>query len=326
MRNDAVFINSVISGGSSSAILLLGGAEGYITFNGSADNTYAGRTIVQQYNVCVTSSNVVFPGDVTIDPIGNLALSNASAIGGAITVGSTQTSSVSNPQAMALGVLYLESDSAGAAIAKITSASSGILGIDCTSGSNINAALQSIAAAGQYLGNGYMSYGSCNGGTYTGTALPSDADGVYRFVVTGVSGIYSSSGYPTGSFFYSGAGLTLDAPGPRALWTGNTITGSVNKSVVVSENSSLNAWNAFQWTTTMDANDFGGSLTVYPAPGSAVTPSRRCQLHRLQRQPVWHLRRGGQSCRRRFETLRDLGRPACQQGGAEFPKLVLFGP
>ena len=269
MRNDAVFINSVISGGSSGAILLLGGAEGNMTFNGGANNTYTGRTIVQQYNVCVTSSNVVFPGDVTIDPIGNLALTNAGSIGGAITVGGTQTSSVSNPSAMALGALYLESDAAGAAIAKITSASSGILGIDCVSDANINTALQNIAAAGQYLGNGYMAYGSCNGGTYTGAALPSDADGVYRFVVTGAGGI-SGGNYPAGSFFYSGAGLTLDAAGTTTgVLTGNTITGALNKSVVVSENSSLNAWNGFQWTTTLDANDFGGSLTVYPGAGFA---------------------------------------------------------
>ncbi len=111
-----------------------------------------------------------------------------------------------------------------------------------------------------------MSYASCSGGVYTGTFLPCDADGVYRFVVTGANG-YSDN---AAGCLYSGAGLTLAAAGTTTgVLTGNTLTGTVNNSVVVSENSSMNAWNSLQWTTTKDANDFGGTLSVYPGAGFA---------------------------------------------------------
>ena len=107
-----------------------------------------------------------------------------------------------------------------------------------------------------------MSYASCNSGVYTGTFLPCDADNVYRFAVTG-------AGNPPASGLYNCGGLTLNAPGTKGVLTGNTLTGTVNNSVVVSENSSLNAWNGLQWTTTDNANDFGGSLSVYAGSGFA---------------------------------------------------------
>ena len=262
-RDYVLDISSSISGGSSSAILLLGGAEGQMIFNNNPASTYAGRTIVQQHTVDVTSNNLTFTGNVEIDPIGNVFLAMPPPSEGpspSVRRG-PPTSPCPWPRPKAL---YLTTDVAGGAIANITSSSSGILGINCTSGSSINGALEAVANGG--LGNGYMSYASCSGGVYTGTFLPCDADGVYRFVVTGANG-YSNN---AAGCLYSGAGLTLAAAGTTTgVLTGNTLTGTVNNSVVVSENSSMNAWNSLQWTTTKDANDFGGTLSVYPGAGFA---------------------------------------------------------
>ncbi len=104
-RDYVLDISSSISGGSSSAILLLGGAEGQMIFNNNPASTYAGRTIVQQHTVDVTSNNLTFTGNVEIDPIGNVFLASASAIGGPITIGSTWTSNVAMPMAQAQGAV-----------------------------------------------------------------------------------------------------------------------------------------------------------------------------------------------------------------------------
>jgi autotransporter-associated beta strand protein len=122
----------------------------------------------------VTTADVLGTGDVYVEYGGILHMAYASNMGPSAVAHVTCDNFGGSGMVQTNSMFSVRSDF----VPNFSSDSNGIFGIDCTSDVNINTRL----AAGQaQLGNGYMSYGSRFGGTFTGASLLADVDNVYRF-------------------------------------------------------------------------------------------------------------------------------------------------
>jgi hypothetical protein len=223
-----------------------GGANGStfgIIFNNAADNSYTGDTRVEAQRVYVNVTNKVFTGNVEVEFWGELCLKSSNNVGGSVLV-----DSIKNPA----GADFSVQSSLGLMTGTMTMPtinpnSSGIISIECTSGTDGNGTgiNDALAANAAQLGNGYMSY-TGYGGTFTGATLQSDLDHVYRFTNDNCSN-------------GGGGWLTLDHSGDAvgALQDNGGVACSVEVNQTPMESGGF-----VGGVILRDANTFTGGLTV----------------------------------------------------------------